>query len=159
MLRKASRFLTSNLENGFFAWGLTVARHPFPVIIIGMTINIHHCHHHHQLPPPPRHHHNPQQQHDKHHNVLPRGHSWLPHPICHLQSWFAQPQDGTPGAEKIKLTLGLPKKNTFLSVGIQASSFEKKSDNDKNTNNDNDDNRLTCSGSLPTQITTCTKLG
>ena len=33
MLTNASRFLTGNLEKGFFAWGLTVARHPFPVII------------------------------------------------------------------------------------------------------------------------------
>ena len=36
MLAKSSRFVTSNLEKAFFAWGLTVARHPFPVIIIAL---------------------------------------------------------------------------------------------------------------------------
>ena len=95
MLTKASRFFTSSLERGFFAWGLTVARHPFPVSITRITI--HHCHHQH-----PRHHHhtpcyhNHHQEHQQPHYVL-SGDSWLPHPICHLQSWSTQPQSGTSG--------------------------------------------------------------
>ena len=38
MLAKSSRFLTSSLEKAFFAWGLTVARHPFPVITTGIIL-------------------------------------------------------------------------------------------------------------------------
>ena len=40
MLAKASRFVTSSLEKAFFAWGLTVARHPFPVSIINAAITV-----------------------------------------------------------------------------------------------------------------------
>ena len=40
MLAKWSRFVTSNLEKAFFAWGLTVARHPFPVMIQPIIIII-----------------------------------------------------------------------------------------------------------------------
>ena len=40
MLAKASRFVTSSLEKAFFAWGLTVARHPFPVSIIKTAITV-----------------------------------------------------------------------------------------------------------------------
>ena len=40
MFSKASKILTSSLEKAFFTWGLTVARHPFPVIIIVKVISI-----------------------------------------------------------------------------------------------------------------------
>ena len=40
MFSKGSKLLTSSLEKAFFAWGLTVARHPFPVIIIVKVISI-----------------------------------------------------------------------------------------------------------------------
>ena len=130
MLAKWSRFVTSNLEKAFFAWGLTVARHPFPVmiqpiIIIILIINL-----------------------IKIITIIiiinlikiiitfrasksssetwlwlsplhlvviiivivivivivtstmivvPPGHSWLSHPLCHIQPWSAQAQNGTSG--------------------------------------------------------------
>ena len=40
MFSKASKILTSSLEKAFFTGGLTVARHPFPVIIIVKVISI-----------------------------------------------------------------------------------------------------------------------
>ena len=125
MLTKASRFFTSSLERGFFAWGLTVARHPFPVSITRITI--HHCHHQHPRHHHHHHHHTPRyhQQHQQHH--VPSGDSWLPRPICHLKSWLTQPQSGTSGWY-------------YDDHDDQASSYDKKYDDYDNVDDDVDNN-------------------